>query len=54
MKFYENPIFLNLFLLFLNTSLFILKLIFSFLTNSIALQADAFDNLTDIVMIFAG
>ncbi|MFX1411604.1 MAG: cation diffusion facilitator family transporter [Promethearchaeota archaeon] len=53
MKFYENPIFLNLFLLLLNISLFISKLIFSFLTNSIALQADAFDNFTDIVMIFA-
>ena len=53
MKFYENPIFLNFFLLFVNISLFISKLIFSLLTNSIALQADAFDNLTDIVMVFA-
>ena len=53
MKFYESPIFLNFFLLIVNLSLFISKLIFSFLTNSIALQADAFDNLTDIVMIFA-
>ncbi len=53
MKFYENPIFLNFFLLFVNISLFISKYIFSLLTNSIALQADAFDNLTDIVMVFA-
>lgn len=53
MKFYESPIFLNFFLLFVNVSLFTSKLIFSFLTNSIALQADAFDNLTDIVMVFA-
>jgi len=53
LKFYESPIFLNLFLLIVNVSLFILKLIFSFLTNSLALQADAFDTLTDIVMVFA-
>lgn len=53
MKFYESPIFLNFFLLFINISLFISKSIFSLLTNSIALQADAFDNLTDIVMVFA-
>ncbi len=53
MKFYESPIFLNFFLLFVNISLFISKSIFSLLTNSIALQADAFDNLTDIVMVFA-
>lgn len=53
MKFYESPIFLNFFLLFVNISLFISKYIFSLLTNSIALQADAFDNLTDIVMVFA-
>ena len=53
MKFYESPIFLNFFLLLVNLSLFASKLIFSFLTNSIALQADAYDNLTDIVMVFA-
>jgi len=53
MKFYESPIFLNFFLLFINISLFISKSVFSLLTNSIALQADAFDNLTDIVMVFA-
>ncbi len=53
LKYYQRPIFLNLFLLAINVSLFILKLIFSIITNSIALQADAFDNLTDIVMVFA-
>jgi len=51
LKFYERPIFINIFLFVINTGLFTLKLIFSFITNSIALQADAFDNLTDIVMV---
>ena len=50
LKFYEKPVFLNLILLILNITLFIFKLIFSILTNSLALQADAFDNLTDIVL----
>ncbi len=53
LKFYESPIFLNFFLLIVNVSLFIFKLIFSYLTHSLALQADAFDTLTDIVMVFA-
>jgi len=53
LKFFENPLFLNFFLLAFNLSLFILKFIFSYITNSIALQADAFDSLTDIVMVFA-
>jgi len=53
LKYYQRPIFLNLFLLIITVSLFILKLIFSIITNSLALQADAFDNLTDIVMILA-
>ncbi|MFX1503662.1 MAG: cation diffusion facilitator family transporter [Promethearchaeota archaeon] len=53
LRIYENPIFLNLFLLIVNIIFFILKLIFSSLTHSIALRADAFDTLTDIVMIFA-
>lgn len=47
---YRQPIFINSFLLIFNIILFILKLIFSFLTKSIALQADAFDSMTDIVM----
>jgi cation diffusion facilitator family transporter len=47
---YENPIFVNTFLLIFNMILFLVKLIFSLLTRSISLQADAFDSLTDIVM----
>lgn len=50
LKFYEQPIFVNLLLLIFNISLFVLKLLFGILTKSIALQADAFDNMTDIVM----
>lgn len=53
LKNFQRPEFLNLLLLIVNVSLFILKLIFSIITNSIALQADAFDNLTDIVMVLA-
>ncbi len=53
LKYYQHPIFLNVFLLTVTVSLFILKLIFSIITNSLALQADAIDNLTDIVMILA-
>ena len=49
-KFYEQPVFINLLLLLFNIALFILKLIFSILTKSVALQADAFDSMTDIVM----
>ena len=50
LKFYEQPVFINLLLLLLNSSLFVFKLIFGILTKSVALQADAFDNMTDIVM----
>ena len=50
LKFYEQPFFINLLLLLLNIALFIFKLIFSILTKSVALQADAFDSMTDIVM----
>ncbi|MFX1260158.1 MAG: cation transporter [Promethearchaeota archaeon] len=50
-KFYGKPIFLNLLLLVLNLGLFISKIIFAILTNSLALQADAFDSLTDIIMV---
>ncbi|MFX1338381.1 MAG: cation diffusion facilitator family transporter [Promethearchaeota archaeon] len=50
LNFYERPFFINIVLLLVNTVFFILKLIFGILTNSIALQADAFDNLTDIIM----
>lgn len=51
LKFYERPIFINIFLFAINTGLFTIKLILAFITNSLALQADAFDNLTDIVMV---
>ncbi len=50
LKFYEQPVFINLLLLLFNITLFIFKLIISILTKSIALQADAFDSMTDIVM----
>ncbi|MBD3254882.1 MAG: cation diffusion facilitator family transporter [Candidatus Lokiarchaeota archaeon] len=53
LKFYEKPVFLNYVLLLVNLGLFISKLFFSILSNSIALQADAFDNLTDCVMVIA-
>ena len=52
-KFYGKPIFVNLLLLVLNLLLFIFKLIVSSLSGSLALQADAFDNLTDVIMVFA-
>lgn len=50
LKFYEQPLFINILLLIFNATLFTFKFIFSIITNSLALQADAFDNLTDIVM----
>jgi cation diffusion facilitator family transporter len=50
LKLYEKPVFINLILLIINITLFVLKLIFGILTRSIALQADAFDSMTDIVM----
>jgi cation diffusion facilitator family transporter len=49
-KIYEQPIFINFILTLFGIALFIIKLIFSVVTNSLALQADAFDNMTDIVM----
>ena len=52
-KFYGKPLFVNLLLLVINVFLFIFKLIVSSLSGSLALQADAFDNLTDIIMVFA-
>jgi len=52
-KFYGKPLFVNLLLLVINLFLFIFKLIVSSLSGSLALQADAFDNLTDIIMVFA-
>jgi len=52
-KFYNKPIFVNSVLLVVNLGLFIFKLIFADLSGSLALRADAFDNLTDIIMVFA-
>jgi len=52
-KFYTKPIFVNSVLLIVNLGLFIFKLIFADLSGSLALKADAFDNLTDIIMVFA-
>ena len=52
-KFYGKPLFVNLLLLVINLFLFIFKLIVSSLSGSLALQADAFDTLTDIIMVFA-
>ncbi len=51
--FYTKPIFVNSVLLVVNLGLFIFKLIFADLSGSLALRADAFDNLTDIIMVFA-
>ncbi len=52
-KFYSKPLFVNLLLLVMNLLLFLFKLIVSSISGSLALQADAFDNLTDIIMVFA-
>ena len=52
-KFYTKPIFVNSVLLVVNLGLFIFKLIYADLSGSLALRADAFDNLTDIIMVFA-
>ncbi len=49
-RLFKNPVFLNLILLIITLGLFIFKIIFSIITNSLALQADAFDSLTDIIM----
>ncbi|MFX1313940.1 MAG: cation diffusion facilitator family transporter [Promethearchaeota archaeon] len=53
LKFYEKPVFINSLLLGVNIVLFIFKIVFSLISKSLALQADAFDNLTDIVMTAA-
>ena len=52
-SFFTNPLFVNLLLLVINLFLFLFKLIISSLSGSLALQADAFDNLTDIIMVLA-
>ncbi|MBY9016345.1 MAG: cation transporter [Candidatus Lokiarchaeota archaeon] len=48
-KFYCKPLFVNLLLLVLNLFLLLFKLIVSSLNESLALLADAFNNLTEIV-----
>jgi len=50
LKLYEQPSFINALLLTSITVLFIFKLIFGSITNSLALQADAYDNFTDIIL----
>ena len=49
-KLYSKPEFVNVILFITFITLFFFKLIFSMISNSIALRADAFDNLNDIVM----
>lgn len=53
LRVFERPDVLNIILLLANSILFSLKLIFGIFSNSLALQADAFDNLTDLVMAIA-
>lgn len=52
-KFYESPIFVNFLFIVITIFLFTLKITLATISNSLALQADAFDNLTDIVMYIA-
>lgn len=49
----KAPIYVNIVVLLTTIIFVILKFYYAFLTSSIALQADAFDNLTDIIMIIA-
>ncbi|TXT59225.1 MAG: conserved membrane protein of unknown function [Promethearchaeota archaeon] len=53
LKLFARPYFINLVLLIFNGFLFTSKLIVAYLTQSLALQADAFDNLTDLVMVIS-
>ncbi len=52
-SYFERPDILNVLLLIINSVLFLLKLYIGFLSNSIALQADAYDSLKDLVMAVA-
>ncbi|MBY9002937.1 MAG: cation diffusion facilitator family transporter [Candidatus Lokiarchaeota archaeon] len=54
LKFYDNLLFINIILLIVSVTLFVNKLVFGMLTNSIALQADAFDSMTDVVIYLSG
>ena len=50
LSFLQKPTNVNLILLITSLTLFVAKLIYATITNSLALMADAFDSLTDIVM----
>ena len=50
LSFLQKPTNVNLILLIVSLLLFIAKLIYATISNSLALMADAFDSLTDIVM----
>ena len=49
----EKAVLINVFLFIITLILIIFKIFFSLITRSIALQADAIDNVTDLVMIIA-
>ena len=49
----ERAVLINIFLFIVTLILIIFKIFFSLITRSIALQADAIDNVTDLVMIIA-
>jgi cation diffusion facilitator family transporter len=51
---FQKPIPLNLFLLIIYSTLIVFKFYFALLTNSVALQADAYDNFSDIIMTLTG
>ena len=50
LSFLQKPTNVNLILLIVSLLLFVAKLIYATISNSLALMADAFDSLTDIVM----
>ena len=54
LKLYERPTFINGLLLGITIVLFLLKLTLGFMVNSLALQADAIDNITDVIFIVTG
>ncbi|NHI94477.1 MAG: cation diffusion facilitator family transporter [Candidatus Lokiarchaeota archaeon] len=54
LNWFERPIFINTLLLAITTLFFIFKLFLGFYLNSLALQADAIDNLTDVIFIITG
>ena len=54
LKLYERPTFINGLLLGITIVLFIFKLTLGFMVNSLALQADGIDNITDVIFIATG